>query len=116
MANVLASFVSGLVVSGGAVALLNSDMEGKATWIQYKLSKAKATLNQTSDSLDINVPKPEIYRPEILQSYYEAADMLQQRGVPNAKNQWNSMIENLSQKLHSIGLPIYQDQQPQKSA
>ncbi|KAJ2290370.1 hypothetical protein IW139_004917, partial [Coemansia sp. RSA 353] len=101
MANIAATFTSGLVLGTGAVCAFTAYFTEQAHFINYKLRRASVELHNVTARTNQPLPTWKETKPEIMTTYQQLSARLSGNAVPLAKTKWNSTValaaDNLAQ-------------------
>ncbi|KAJ2584391.1 hypothetical protein GGF44_003067 [Coemansia sp. RSA 1694] len=104
MANILATYTSGLVLGSGAVYAFVSHFTEQSQAMSYKLHWASAALRDIGASKSQITTVQRDIEPEIVNKYRQLASRLSDNAIPLAKKEWNSTIALAASSANNVDL------------
>ncbi|KAJ2492024.1 hypothetical protein IWW37_001738 [Coemansia sp. RSA 2050] len=102
MANVIATYTSGLVVGSGAVYAFVSHFTEQSHAMSYKLRWASAALREADAAKDKALLVRMNIKPEVLSKYRQFTSHLSETAVPLAKKEWNGMVALAVDRVNTV--------------
>ncbi|KAJ2304883.1 hypothetical protein H4R23_002220 [Coemansia sp. Cherry 401B] len=104
MANIAATFTSGLVLGFGAVCAFTAHFSEEAHLINYRLKRASAELANVAAGTNTPLPTWKDTQPEIMSMYQRLAARVSGNAVPLAKTKWNHSIAAAASSLAQLDI------------
>ncbi|KAJ1887639.1 hypothetical protein LPJ66_009011 [Kickxella alabastrina] len=104
MANIAATFISGLVLGSGAVYAFTSYFTEQSHVINYKLHRASAFLKEAATGEKQSIPAWKDTRPDVMNKYQQFASRISGTAIPLAKTGWNSTISSTASSVADIDI------------
>ncbi|KAJ2849988.1 hypothetical protein IWW36_002251 [Coemansia brasiliensis] len=104
MANIAATFTSGLVLGSGAVCAFATFFTEQAHFINYKLKRASTELTNATESTKVPLPTWKESTPEIMSIYEQFSARISGNAIPLAKSRWNDTISSAANKLAQVDI------------
>ncbi|KAJ2722573.1 hypothetical protein GGI07_003216 [Coemansia sp. Benny D115] len=102
MANIAATFTSGLVLGGGAVYAFTSYFTEQSHIMNYKLRRASLLLKEASTGELQVLPTWKDAKPDIMNKYQKLVSRVSENAIPLAKTEWNSTIALVADRVSGI--------------
>ncbi|KAJ1991803.1 hypothetical protein GGI25_003163 [Coemansia spiralis] len=102
MANIVATFTSGLVLSAGAVYAFASFFTEQAHVVNYKLTRASLALKEATTNTKPILPSWKDTKPEVMNKYQQIAARMTNKAVPLAKAEWNNTIASAASRTTNL--------------
>ncbi|KAJ2857355.1 hypothetical protein J3B02_001054 [Coemansia erecta] len=104
MANIAATFTSGLVLGSGAVYAFTACFTERSQLMNHKLHRASLSLKEAATGKRQNLPVLTVETPDIMNKYQKFASHISKKALPLAKTEWNSKIEAAGNWVSSIDI------------
>ncbi|KAJ2233998.1 hypothetical protein IWW45_003750 [Coemansia sp. RSA 485] len=104
MANVAATFTSGLVIGSGAVYAFTAHFTERSQLMNHKLHRASLSLKEAATGKRQTLPVWNVETPDIMNRYQQIASHISDKAIPLAKTEWNSTIETAASRVSSIDI------------
>ncbi|KAJ2742612.1 hypothetical protein GGI20_004357 [Coemansia sp. BCRC 34301] len=102
MANVLATYTSGLVLGSGAVYAFVSHFTEQSRAMSYKLHWATAALRDASASRSQATIVQMGAKPKAMNKYQQLTSRLSDNAIPLAKKEWNSTVALAASSVSNV--------------
>ncbi|KAJ2867008.1 hypothetical protein GGH94_001175 [Coemansia aciculifera] len=104
MANVIATYTSGLVLGSGAVYAFVSHFTDQSRAMSYKLRWASAALREANASKSQTTPVHMDTKPEVISKYRQITSRLSDNAIPLAKKEWNSTVALAVRSVNNVDM------------
>ncbi|KAI8319601.1 hypothetical protein GQ54DRAFT_299213 [Martensiomyces pterosporus] len=102
MANIAATFTSGLVIGSGAVYAFASYFTEQSHVMNYKLKRASALLKESVTGEKQPLPTWKESKPDVMNRYQQLASRLSNNAIPLAKTEWNTAVSAAASRVADI--------------
>ncbi|KAJ2045575.1 hypothetical protein IW146_000536 [Coemansia sp. RSA 922] len=108
MANVIATYTSGLVLGSGAVYAFVSHFTDQSRAMSYKLRWASEALREADTSKGQTTPAQIDTKPEAISKYRQITSRLSDNAIPLAKKEWNSTVALAVRSVNNVDMDANQ--------
>ncbi|KAJ1865217.1 hypothetical protein LPJ73_000057 [Coemansia sp. RSA 2703] len=104
MANIAATFTSGLVLGFGTVYAFTTHFTERSYIMKHKLHRASLLLKEAATGSKQSLPVWEEEKPEIMNKYQRLASHISENAIPLAKTEWNSTVATAAGHVTSVSI------------